>query len=144
MRVADVLKQKGSTVITIHTYAPVTAATEILHSKNIGALPVLDKEARLVGIISERDIINGLAQHGVQVLTMHVEKIMTEHVFTCTPNHHISDIMARMTRHRVRHLPVVEDDQLCGIISIGDVVKNRLDEMKTETGVLRDLYLAGH
>ncbi len=144
MRVADILKRKGTTVITIHTYVPVTAAIEILHSKHIGALPVLDEKGRIAGIISERDIIDGLARHGHRMLAMHVGEVMNEHVFSCSPDHTISDIMARMTTHRARHLPVLADGQLQGIISIGDVVKYRLDEIKTEAGVLRDLYLAGH
>ncbi len=144
MRVADLLKRKGTTVITIHTYVPVAAAIDILHSKHIGALPVLDEKARLVGIISERDLIDGLAKHGERMLAMHAEDVMNAHVLTCTPDHTIGDVMAQMTTHRARHLPVVAGNQLRGIVSIGDVVKYRLDEIKTEAGVLRDLYLAGH
>lgn len=144
MRVEDILKRKGTTVITIHTYVPVTGAIEILHSKAIGALPVLDDRSRLVGIVTERDIIDSFAEHGDRMFSLHVEDIMTPHVFTCKPEHLIGDIMARMTHHRVRHLPVVEDDHLRGIISIGDVVKYRLEEVKTEAGVLRDLYISSH
>lgn len=144
MRVADIISRKGTTIITIHDYVPVSAVIDILHDQGIGALPVLNENANLVGIISERDIIDGLAEYGTRMLTMHVRDVMTTHVFTCKPDHHISDIMARMTNHRVRHLPVVVDGALRGIISIGDVVKHRLEEVNTEAGVLRDLYLATH
>ena len=143
MLVEDVLKRKGRTVFTVHGYVLVSGAVDIMHSKKIGALPVLDPNEQLIGIISERDVVVALAQHGPGVLSMRVADVMTPHVFTCTPEHHLSDIMARMTHHRIRHLPVLDGDKLDGLISIGDVVKHRLQEVETEANVLRDLYIAG-
>jgi len=96
------------------------------------------------GIISERDIVLGLAHDGIKFLRKTTGQVMTKSVLTCSPSDKIVAVMAVMTRRRVRHLPVVEDDRICGIISIGDVLKNRLEELELETNVLRDVYLASH
>jgi CBS domain-containing protein len=103
----------------------------------------MDAGERIVGIISERDIVRGLAKHGAAVAALSVSDLMTPEVLTCSPNDTIAEIMAVMTAQRFRHLPVVEDGRLAGIVSIGDVVKYRLDETKLEVDSLRDYVLAG-
>jgi CBS domain-containing protein len=96
----------------------------------------------VLGIISERDVVSGLADRGPRILEEPVADLMTREVVSCTPGDTVKQVMAEMTRRRIRHLPVVTDGVLCGIISIGDVVKNRLEEMETETNVLREAYIA--
>ena len=108
----------------------------------LGALVVSEDGDGVAGIISERDIVRGLPEHGAGLLEMKVSGIMTSEVKTCAPDDKVPDIMGEMTRSRFRHMPVVNDGKLCGIISIGDVVKNRLEELETETHVLRD-YIVG-
>ncbi len=141
MTVEAILKRKGTRVSTIGKEATVSAAAQRLNLDHIGAL-VVSEGPRVVGIISERDIIAGLARHGVLVLEKRVEEMMTWPIVTCTRAQTIKEVMATMTRHRIRHLPVVEEEALQGIISIGDVVKYRLEELEMEAGVLHDLMIA--
>jgi CBS domain-containing protein len=142
MRVADLLKSKGTTVITIHDEISLAAAVDILSSKNIGALLVLNAESHVVGMLSERQIIQGLARHGTELLHLPVREVMSEHVFICRPEDQIKEIMGIMTRQRVRHIAVVDEGQLKGIVSIGDVIKYRLDEIETEANILREIIIA--
>lgn len=141
MTVEAILKRKGARVSTIGKDATISAAVQRLNLDHIGAL-VVAEGSRVVGIISERDIIGGLARHGVLALEKRVEELMTWPIITCTRAQAIKDVMVIMTRHRIRHLPVVEDDALLGIVSIGDVVKHRLEELEMEAGVLHDLMIA--
>lgn len=141
MTVEAILKRKGTRVSTIAKDATIAAAAQRLNLDHIGAL-VVTEGARVVGIISERDIIAGLARHGPLALEKRVEELMTWPIVTCTRAQSIKEVMAAMTRQRIRHLPVVEEDALMGIISIGDVVKHRLEELEMETGVLHDLMIA--
>ncbi len=143
MKVQAMLDLKGSKVATTRPYATIATAIRLLKLERIGALVVSDDGETLGGIISERDIVRGLVDHGHELLEMQVSELMTRVVKTCTPEANIKDVMTKMTRSRVRHLPVLDGGKLCGIISIGDVVKNRLDELETETNVLRD-YIVGH
>jgi len=143
MKVQAMLDAKGSKVATTRPYATIATVIRLLKLERIGALVVSDDGETLGGIISERDIVRGLVDHGHDLLEMQVAELMTRAVKTCTPESHIKVVMAEMTRSRVRHLPVLDGGKLCGIISIGDVVKNRLDELETETNVLRD-YIVGH
>ena len=143
MKVQAMLDAKGSEVATTRPYTTIATVIRMLKLKGIGALVVSDDGEVLSGIISERDIVRGLVAHGHELLDMQVAELMTRAVKTCTPEANIKDVMAEMTRSRVRHLPVLAGGKLCGIISIGDVVKNRLDELETETNVLRD-YIVGH
>ena len=129
--------------LTTRPYATVATVIGVLKLKGIGALVVTDEAGRLAGIISERDIVRGLLTHGDELLKLPASELMTRSVKTCSPGDNIRDVMAKMTHSRVRHLPVLDGGRLCGIISIGDVVKNRLDELEMETGVLRD-YIVGH
>ena len=141
MTVEAILKRKGNRVSTIGKEATVAAAAQRLNLDHIGAL-VVTETAKVVGIISERDIIAGVARHGPLALEKRVEELMTWPIVTCTRRETIKDVMTTMTRHRFRHLPVVEEETLMGIVSIGDVVKYRLEELEMEAGVLHDLMIA--
>jgi CBS domain-containing protein len=141
MTVEAILKRKGTRVSTIAKNATIAAAAQRLNLDHIGAL-VVTEGARVVGIMSERDIIAGLARHGAVTLEKRVEELMTWPIVTCTRGQSIKEVMAAMTRQRIRHLPVVEEEALMGIISIGDVVKHRLEELEMEAGVLHDLMIA--
>ena len=141
MTVEAILKRKGTRVSTIAKEATIAGAAQRLNLDHIGAL-VVTEGARVVGIISERDIIAGLARHGAVTLEKRVEELMTWPIVTCTRGQSIKEVMAAMTRQRIRHLPVVEEEALMGIISIGDVVKHRLEELEMEAGVLHDLMIA--
>jgi CBS domain-containing protein len=143
MLIAQILAGKGSDVISTRPEATVAAVARLLKEKRIGAVVVLDGDARLCGIISERDLARGLAEHGAGLLDMQVAALMTRGVVTCAPEDDLRTLMQRMTDGRFRHLPVVKDGRLSGIISIGDVVKHRLLELETETHMLQD-YIQGN
>ena len=140
MRVADILQKKGADVETIRPDAKVLMAVHRLRMQNIGALVVCRDGSRVEGVLSERDVVRGLTKHGAELLDMSVVAVMSRPP-VCAPDDSLTAVMAQMTRTRNRHLPVVEDGRLCGIVSIGDVVKHRLEEMELETNVLRDAYL---
>ena len=142
MKVQAMLDAKGSEVATTRPDATIATAIGILKQEGIGALVVTDPGGELSGIISERDIVRGLVDHGGDLLEMPVAELMTRSVKTCGPDHNANDVMAEMTRSRIRHLPVLDGGRLCGIISIGDVVKHRLDELEMETNVLRDAFIS--
>ncbi len=144
MKVESILKSKGSKVVTTRPAAKIAAVIQIMSLEKVGALVVSDDGVRVLGLISERDIVQGLTEHGTELLGLSVAELMTREVPTCTPADSVRNVMSDMTRRRVRHLPVVEDGRLNGIISIGDVVKNRLDEVESEANVLRDAYIASH
>jgi len=144
MRVAHVLAAKGADVEVVRPDAKVLLAVHRLRMANVGALVVTRDGVRVEGVLSERDIVRGLARHGADLLDMSVVAVMTRSVPLCSPDDTLTTVMAQMTRTRNRHVPVVEDGRLCGIVSIGDVVKHRLEEMELETSVLRDAYLATH
>ena len=143
MNVNAILKSKGTKVVTARPEATVAALSERLRAEGIGALVVSEDGKTIAGIVSERDIVRGLAEHGAAVLDRKVGDIMHRDVVTSTGDEDIEAVMGKMTRHRIRHLPVVENGKLCGIISIGDVVKHRLDELESETQAMRH-YIAGH
>lgn len=142
MNVDAILRAKGDTVTLVTPQAPIAEAIAVLRREGIGALVVSRDGVAVDGILSERDIIHGLARLGPQLLEAKVEQLMTRRVFTCAPRDSIADLMAEMTKRRIRHIPVVQDGELAGIISIGDVVKARLDEMEYETSSLRN-FIAG-
>ena len=144
MKVRDIIANKGGTVATLRPEAAISTVVRRLKLEGIGALVVSEDEAQVLGIISERDIVRGLAEHGNELLEKRVFELMTSPVKTCAPDSKIKDVMAVMTRSRIRHLPVVVEGRMIGIISIGDVVKNRLDEVELEADVLRDAYIATH
>lgn len=143
MTVAAILKSKGDRVATTRPDATIETVVHRLKLEGIGALVVSEDGRRVAGIISERDIVRGMAEHGETLFAMKASELMTTGVATCEPDTTVNQVMARMTRQRIRHVPVVVDGRLAGIISIGDVVKHRLDEMETEVRVLRD-YITAH
>lgn len=142
MPVADILHHKGQHVSTVRSIDTVEAAIGKLYEERIGALVVLDRWGKLVGMFSERDVLHALARHGAEALSYEVHELMTPDVTTCAPTDRIDDVMKVMTAHRVRHLPVMEGQELVGLVSIGDLVKHRLDEKAQEAAVLRDITRA--
>jgi CBS domain-containing protein len=131
-KVSAVLKLKGDRVVTVTPQQTVASVVEVLAKNRIGAAPVVNEDGQLVGIISERDIIRGLSEHADALLTLPAERLMTREVRTCTSEDRLVDIMRVMTVQRIRHLPVVQNGALHGIVSIGDVVKQRLEEVQLE------------
>jgi len=138
MTVNDILLHKGSQVITIEPTATLAAAVRMLVERRVGALLVTGADHRLVGIISERDVVRKLDEKGAAVLDTPVAELMTRKVVTCDRNETIAEIMERITSGRFRHVPVVEHGRLVGIVSIGDVVKARLGELEHEQNALRE------
>ena len=143
MFVAKILDDKGHEVMTANPDESVASIAATLSERRIGAMPVSSPGGALVGIVSERDVVAALAEHGRDALERPVEEIMTRRVITCTRADHIDDLMARMTEGRMRHLPVLEGDQLVGIVSIGDVVKARMGEIEAEAQALKDYITTG-
>ena len=138
MNVEHILAGKGREVRTIGPEATVSDALHRMHDERVGALVVSADGARIAGIISDRGVMDALATHGTAVLGASVGSVMAKDVFTCSRDDRVSGIMALMTKRRIRHVPVVEDGRLCGIVSIGDVVKQRLDEIQGEADALRE------
>ena len=138
MTVKTILSVKGSEVITIGPTATLEEAIATLARNRIGALVVLGADQRVIGILSERDIVRALSEHGAGALKQPLAQTMTRVVVSCCEADTVSDLMERMTRGRFRHIPVLEQERLVGIISIGDVVKQRLGEMERESEALRD------
>jgi CBS domain-containing protein len=138
MTVKAILSAKGGGVETIDPNANLAAAVKRLAERRIGALVITGAEHRIVGILSERDIVLKLAARGAAALDMSLADVMTRKVMTCSPADTISSVMERMTQGKFRHLPVVEQGRLVGIVSIGDVVKRRLEQMEREQSALRD------
>ncbi|MEO7588052.1 MAG: CBS domain-containing protein [Arachnia sp.] len=137
MKISEVIKKKGDRVVTVESTATVADMLRILDENRIGALVVSDDGGITVhGIASERDIVRALHQRGVDVLEKTVRSIMTSEVWTCTSEDELEALAISMTEHRVRHLPVVDKGKLVAIVSIGDVVKNRLDELEAERNEL--------
>ncbi len=141
MRIADVLHGKGSGAVTVGPEATVADLIGVLAARNVGALPVVE-DGRLVGIVSERDVVRRLHAGGAGLLTARVADIMTGEVITCGPGDNVADLARVMTAGRFRHLPVLEDGQLVGIVSIGDLVKARIDSLESEREQLQT-YIAG-
>ncbi len=144
MKVAEILKQKGQDVISVRPTKTIDTLSHRLRMARIGAMVVTGEGGALIGIISERDIVHGIAEHGASCLGLTVADLMTRRVITCTPEDSVTRISRLMTDNRIRHLPVVNGTDLVGVVSVGDVVKNRLEEMSLEANVLRDLAAAGH
>ncbi len=141
--VAAILSEKGSQVSTIAPGETLGDAAGLLHSKGIGALIVLGEGEGVSGIISERDVVAAVAKNGAQALAEPVSRHMAARVISCRPADPIIRLMSIMTRRRFRHLPVVEDGKLCGIISIGDVVKWRIEQTEKEAEALRGYIASG-
>ena len=138
MRVKDILNKKGTDVATIDPGATIAAAVALLHRHRIGALVVSTDGATISGILSERDVVAALATMGADLLTNTVRQIMTSEVLTCEPGDELRTLAITMTEKRFRHMPVTVGGRLAGIVSIGDVVKHRVDELQTEHDQLID------
>jgi CBS domain-containing protein len=141
MKVSAILDAKGWEVVTIEPDTLVLLALHEMNMRNVGALVVTEDGKHVRGMISDRDIARALTRHGNQLLSMQVRKVMSRQVPVCRPDDDTNACMLTMTESRKRHLPVVDGGRLCGLISIGDLVKNRLEELELERNVLRD-YVA--
>lgn len=143
MYVETILRKKGDTVIAVEPECLVSKAAQILHDNRIGAALVRDKAGKVIGIVSERDIVRGVARYSGTCLTMRVDELMTSPVVTCALDDSIDHIMELMTERRVRHLPVIDRGKLAGIVSIGDVVKQRISEIEHESEALKRYIVTG-
>ena len=135
---ATILETKGTDIISVAPDMTVYEANKLLTEKRIGSAVVLDPDGKLVGVFSERDIVSGLSEFGESVLHESVTKIMSHDVIVGHPNDSLQELMTCMTDRRIRHIPIVEGEALKGIVSIGDVVKARMDELETETAAMQD------
>jgi CBS domain-containing protein len=141
VKISDILRHKGSAVVTIAPTAPVAALLATLSEHGIGALVVADG-ATVVGIVSERDVVRRLHERGAGLLAATVAELMTAAVVSCTSHDLVDDVATTMTELRVRHMPVIDDAQLIGIVSIGDVVLSRIQQLENDRGQLEQ-YING-
>lgn len=141
MQVENILQSKGHAVQTVAVDSPVSEAVATLNAHRIGAVVVVDARGAVVGILSERDIVRRLTGDPSKLLASPVSSIMTSRVISTSSSASVSDLMELMTRHRIRHLPVIEEGELVGIVSIGDVVKRKIEEAEFEASALRE-YIA--
>ena len=142
MTIESILKRKGTDVTTISPEASIKRAADWLRAKNIGALVVVTSENAVLGLLSEREIVHAFSRYGETAASKPVKEIMQYGVTTVSPDESVDRVMKLMTHHRVRHMPVLRGGKLAGIVSIGDVVKHRLEDLELETNVLRDVYSA--
>jgi CBS domain-containing protein len=138
MKVSSILRQKGTHVETAFPEMTLAEAAGRLCKKGVGSLVVLDRAGGLLGVLSERDVVRALTEHGARAPALPVARAVFGSPPTCQPEDSVAFVMTEMTARRARHLPVVADDRLVGIVSIGDLVKSQLDDLKLEVGVLRD------
>lgn len=137
MKLGELLEKKGRGAVTVGPSQTLASVFTTLAEKRIGALVVCDDRDRVVGIISERDLVHAVAREGERVLSWPVDSVMTSKVVTCSENETVNDVMEKMTAGRFRHMPVVERGVLSGVISIGDVVKHRIEEVEREAADIR-------
>ena len=143
MTVASILKSKGDRVIAVAPSDSIASVVAVLIRDGVGAALVRGAEGRVVGVVSERDVVRGLNKHGKELLAIPAEQLMTRDVVFCAPGDTIPDVMQLMTERRFRHLPVLDHGRLVGLISIGDVVKWRIAEAELETESLRQYIATG-
>jgi len=144
MLVKQIFKQKeDGRIVTVQPGETVATAAEVLKRENIGAVMVSGPDGALSGILSERDIVRAMPEHGPDIFKLKVEQLMTRDVVTCSSEERVNDLRKKMTAGRFRHVPVVDDGKLVGIVSIGDLVKNRLEELEVEASQLRDYIASG-
>jgi CBS domain-containing protein len=141
VRVRDVLGQKPSRLVTVEPDAHLGAAVALLMGNDVGGLPVISRDGRMLGFLSERDIVRAVREHAGSVQHVRVDHVMRSGA-TCDADDGLREVMQRMTTERLRHLVVQDGGRAIGVISVGDIVKHRLEQLETETGVLRD-YVAG-
>ncbi len=140
MLVSQILRSKGDTVFTVSPDETIAAIAALLHSRKVGALIVLAAE-RVVGIVSERDVVRALAEGGAAALERAISTVMTKDVLFAAPGETVDSLLTRMTDRRIRHLPVCQKDRLVGIVSIGDLVKSKISEVEAEADGLK-AYIA--
>ena len=140
MLVSQILRSKGDTVFTVSPTETIAAVAALLHSRRVGALVVLEAE-RVAGIVSERDVVRGLAEGGAAALGQPVSRVMTKDVLYAQPGETVDSLLTRMTDRRIRHLPVCQNERLVGIVSIGDLVKSKISEVEAEADGLK-AYIA--
>jgi len=138
MQVSQILQSKGGAITTVAPDTPILDIAKLLKEKRIGAVVVLDGDERIAGILSERDIVRSLADHGETLARRTAADLMTREVETCRPSQKVDDVMRVMTEKRFRHVPVVDKGNLVGIISIGDAVKARIEDLEYEANVLHN------
>ncbi len=138
MTVSSILRRKGTHVETTKSQTTVGEAAQRLTAKGIGSLVILDDEGNLLGVLSERDLVRALSEHGRYSWSVPVGGLLGERPANCKPEDSLQDVMSVMTRRKARHLPVMAGEVLVGLVSIGDVVKSQLDNLRLEVGVLRD------
>jgi CBS domain-containing protein len=143
MRIDGILRAKGSDVIAVAPHATLFEAAKLLQKHRIGALLVMDRTDQLVGIVSERDIVEAISERGGKALDLPVASVMSGEVVVCSPSDTVEHLMTVMTERRFRHLPVVDNGNLVGIVSIGDVVKRRISEITDEADALHDYLTHG-
>ena len=143
MLISDLLRRKGVEVVTVSPQTSVRDLVALLTDRAIGAAVVSSDGVHVQGMVSERDVVIALARRGAAVLSEHLELIMTREVHTCAPDAKVDDLMRLMTEQRVRHVPVVAEDTLRGLISIGDIVKSRMDQLELERDALRGYISSG-
>jgi CBS domain-containing protein len=143
MFVSDILSQKGGLVFTVPPSTTVAQIAQQLSARRIGSVLVMATPGSIAGIVSERDLVRAIARHGASALELQARQVMTREVVSCHPDDSIDHVMELMTSGRFRHLPVLDRDELIGLISIGDVVKARLEETRHETEALRAYIVAG-
>ena len=143
MTVESILKHKGSEVVTVGPGDTLEATASVLYSRKIGAVVVQDAAGNVVGVLSERDIVRGIAQGGASCLSRPVKDFMSGTVVSCRLHDTVIEVTGRMSDRRIRHLPVIENGKLVGMISIGDVVKRRIDEALLEADELRRYIATG-
>ncbi len=143
MFVSDILSQKGGSVFTVTPGTSVAQVSQQLSVRRIGSVLVLDGDGGVAGIVSERDLVRALASHGAKALELEARQVMTRDVVTCDPDESIDQVMETMTSGRFRHLPVVRHGELLGLVSIGDIVKARIEEATHETEALKAYIVAG-
>lgn len=143
MLVSQILKDKGDLVFTASPNETVAAAAALLCTRKVGALILVDEESTVVGIVSERDIVRVVAEQGERALSRPVSVCMTSDVVFAAPGERVDSLLSRMTDRRIRHLPVMRDGRLVGIVSIGDLVKSKIDEIEAEAQTLKSYIAAG-
>lgn len=141
MKVAQILADKGNSVVTVRSEGRVGDAVNLLNAHNIGAVIVIGSDGAIAGVLSERDVVRRLSSDGVEAVNLPIKACMTPNPYTCGAGASLDEIMGVMTEKRIRHLPVVEGGRLMGVISIGDVVKRKIETVEKEAAALKD-YIA--
>ena len=142
MKLAELIKGKHSEVVKIRTNSKIAEAANAMTQNRIGALLVEDESGTIAGILSERDIVRGMGPHGADLHDVEVSELMTRDLIRCSSQDTVNEAMAMMTDRRIRHLPVFDDDELVGFISIGDLVKCRIMEVQGEAEALRQYIMS--